>query len=429
MANYYFRLRDTKATKETPIVLYAQINGNRIKCKTGQNIHPNAWDEKLKRPIKTKDTKLIIDRLNYLLAVANDVYLYFRDTLKDANPTSTDYQNKFYEVSGIESNKPDTPKDDNIFECIDTWLANAKNRINPKTQKPISTGTLINMRQMQKNLQAFSKQVRKVDFNTIDLDFYNKFTAYLYKNGYSINSVGKFIRQLKTILNDATERGINTNYAYKSKKFVAANVKADSIYLNETELDELFNLDLTDDKKLERVRDLFLVGCYTGLRFSDFTNIKPENIKGDFFEITAKKTNTSIVVPIHPRLREIMARYEGITVNSLPSSISNQKMNEYLKQVCAMAVSLNDSINTETNKGNFIVHTDSPKYTKVATHTARSTFATNQYNKGIPANILMKITGHATESAFYKYIKGTPKENALRLREVWAKEFSHLKVV
>jgi integrase len=332
-------------------------------------------------------------------------------------------------MSGIETNKPDQHKDETLIEFIDTYITTAKNRINTKTKKPISKIHLQNLRQLKVKLLAFSKQVRKVDFNTIDLDFYDKFTAYLFKQGYGINTVGKYIRQLKTILNDATDRGINTNYAYKSKKFVAANIPADTIYLNESELDELFYLDLSEDKKLERVRDLFLVGCYTGLRFSDFTNIKPENIRGDFFELTTQKTNTDVVVPIHPRLREIMARYEGKTINSLPPSISNQKMNEYLKEICAMVDILNDSINTKTNKGNFIVNTDSPKYMKVSTHTARRSFATNQYNKGIPASILMKITNHATESAFYRYIKVTPKENAQRLREVWAVEYPHLKVV
>ena len=89
-------------------------------------------------------------------------------------------------------------------------------------------------------------------------------------------------------------------------------------------------MDLTDNPRLERVRDLFIVGAWTGLRFSDFNNINPKDIKknGDI-EIQTQKTKNSVIVPIHRYIKEIMKKYEGKTENSLPPSISNQKMNDY----------------------------------------------------------------------------------------------------
>jgi integrase len=130
-----------------------------------------------------------------------------------------------------------------------------------------------------------------------------------------------------------------------------------------------------------------------------------------------------------------MSKYEGKYVNSLPPAISNQKLNEYLKELCELVPTLHAPIDKE-HKKNLNTKTKGPKLIKpkmkfelVSTHTARRSFATNNYNKGISANILMKITGHKTEKSFYKYIRVTPKENAQRLRELWNLETSLLKVV
>jgi integrase len=110
-------------------------------------------------------------------------------------------------------------------------------------------------------------------------------------------------------------------------------------------------------------------------------------------------------------------------------------MNEYLKELCEMVPMLHTKVETDTRK-NPNIKTKGPtlnkpkfKFQLVSTHTARRTFATNNYNNGISASILMKITGHKTEKSFYKYIRVTPKENAQRLREIWNKETSLLKVV
>lgn len=428
--NYYYRLRDTNATKPTPIILFAQINGNRIKCKTDESILPSDWDHTNKLPQVNKKNKDLLKRLNYLLTVANDTYLYFRDTKKIAEPISTDYQKKFYEIAGIDvPQREPVPENITLFKFLDSFIDRATTRINVNTNKKLSRITICNFRQLRNQLLTFDKKVRKVDFDKIDSDFYDKFNDFMFAQNYSINTVGKHIRMLKTVLNDATEKGYNTNRAYQSKKFKAHNAKTESIYLNDDEINELHKLDLSKHTALERVRDLFLVGCYTGLRYSDFNNIQPEDIQGNFIEITQQKTNDKVVIPIHPKLFEIIERYKGKTPNSLPPTISNQKMNDHLKTICAKVKILNDSITTDNFKGLYKVSGNAPKYMKITTHTARRSFATNQYDKGIAASILMKITGHKTESSFYRYIKTPSKESAKKLLDLWQKEYSHLKVV
>src|SRR5439155_12267898 len=153
-----------------------------------------------------------------------------------------------------------------------------------------------------KHLTDFQATVKKkLDFSTIDLDFYNSYTEYLTKKvKLSTNTIGKHIQVVKLILNEATERGINTNLSYKSKRFLTVREKSESIYLTESEIKELESLNLSAKDKLERVRDLFLIGCYSGLRYSDYSILKPQHIKDGFIETTQIKTGEPVVIPIHP---------------------------------------------------------------------------------------------------------------------------------
>lgn len=216
-----------------------------------------------------------------------------------------------------------------------------------------------------------------------------------------------------------TDRGINQKLDFKSKRFKVTTEDTESIYLNEAEIQKLNDLSLKDKIKLERVRDLFIVGCYTGLRFSDFTQIKAENIKDGYFNIRTQKTDEFVSIPIHPMVKAIMMKYENEYLNSLPPSISNQKMNEHLKKIGEMA-ELNDYVITSQTKGTLRVETKSKKYELITTHTARRSFATNLYLSGFPAISIMKITGHKTEKAFLRYIKMKPQENAMKLKKFWS---------
>ena len=80
-------------------------------------------------------------------------------------------------------------------------------------------------------------------------------------------------------MNEATERGINTNLAFKSKKFITIKEEVDSIYLSMEELQSIYELNLEKGSLIEKSRDLFMLGAFTGLRYSDFSSLLSENIK------------------------------------------------------------------------------------------------------------------------------------------------------
>ncbi len=432
MANYYFRLRDASTDQRTPIILVAQINGNRIKCKTGESVNPELWDVELNSPKDEKQNKVLTRRLNFLLATANDTFLYFRDTIKNSQPTTNEFQAKFYELSGIDNQKQvkATPTITiSFFEFIDKFISEAKYRQNEHTGEKIADNTIKVYNQCKRLLKEFSASKYKLDFNRLNLDCLLDFKEFLHKKEYAQNTIAKHIITLKTFINEANERGYTDSIAHKSKRFRATQVKTDTIYLNDTELNELYKLDLSNTPHLERVRDLFLVACYSGQRFGDWSKIQPENIEDDFIEFKSQKTKVDTVIPVHPVARQIMNKYEG---NRLPRLISNQKFNEYIKEVCALCEVLQEPVKHTSSKPNpkgpHLIKAI-PKFKLVCTHTARRTFATNEYNKGTSVNLLMKITGHKTEKAFYTYIRVTPKESAQKLRDLWQKEYSNLKAV
>jgi integrase len=421
MANYYFRLRDANCISETPIILYATFNGYRIKCKTNKSIAPSNWNFDTQTPEDTKKFKELNKRLVFLLGCADVTYKYFTETLNKI-PSSSEFQNRFYELALDESvKKVIEAKPLTLFTFIENFIKEAKFKENDRTGRPISPLTIGTYKQCERYLKLFNDKKKRIDFNDIDLDFYYQFKEYLISKKLSQNTIAKHIKTLKTFLNDATDRGISTNFKYKSKKFIASQVSGDAIYLNESELDEFYNLDLSNNEKLERVRDLFLVGCYTGLRYSDWS-IKTEDIKGDFIETITQKTNERVVIPIHPTIKAIMKRYEGKYPNSLPPSISNQNMNKYLKDVAGMIDNLQTMVSTKKTIGRLTLNSNISKALRVTTHTARRSFATNLYNNGIPAVDIMKITAHTTEKNFLKYIRSTPKDSANKILEFYNKE-------
>lgn len=130
-----------------------------------------------------------------------------------------------------------------------------------------------------------------------------------------------------------------------------------------------------------------------------------------------QKTGGHVAIPLHPVFLKIWEKYDG----QLPNNISNQKFNDYIKEVCQIA-EINATVFKSITRGGRKETTSYEKWQIVSSHTARRSFATNLYLSGFPAISIMKITGHKTESAFLKYIKVTSEEHAKMLMEHWKKK-------
>ncbi|HYH16298.1 MAG TPA: phage integrase SAM-like domain-containing protein [Flavisolibacter sp.] len=247
-------------------------------------------------------------------------------------------------------------------------------RLQPKTGNPYTKATIQVSANTLNRVKEFTEAQKKViDFETINLEFYSDFTEYLTKTlKLASNTIGKDIKTITVIMNEATERSLNTNLQYKSRKFSVTSENTDSIYLTNSELKEIEALYLSRNKRLENVRDLFLIGCYTGLCYSDFSFLQPKHIKDGFIETTQIKTGERIVIPVHPTVERILEKYKG----QLLKSISNQKTNDYLKELGQTIAEgkkepvLNESVSrTFTKRGVKFTHSYK-KWQLLTTHTA-----------------------------------------------------------
>jgi len=330
-----------------------------------------------------------------------------------------------------------------LFSFIRSFIDKSESKPNPKTGRPVSYKMRREYEVTFKYLKDYATEKNIViDFKDIDLNFYDGFVQYLQNvppekkavssdqakdkeevsKKLAVNTIGKKIQTLKIFLNAAKEEGKNTYEAYKSKKFVAMTEESETIYLNEAELTKIYKHDLSKDPVNERIRDLFLVGCWTGCRFSDISQITPESISEGFIHLKQYKTGKRVLIPLHPVVTAILNNYEG----RLPEVTTNQQFNRALKTIAEDA-GIKEMTHKAITKGGVKVSTAYPKFKLVTTHTARRSFATNLYKSGFPSLSIMAITGHTTETSFLKYIKVTPDEHAKKLQLHW--EGRHLKVV
>lgn len=406
MPNAKFVLKEPTAKEETLIYLFYNYANQRLKYSTGEKINPKFWNstkQRAKETLQFPEYPEFNQRLNNIETAVNNSY---RRLLNNKETITVDALRK--ELKKELGEEKLTSKSNDFIKFVESEVELMK--LDKKDASIQVYGALLN------HLKVFSETRRyKLTFDTINLEFYEMFKNFLFNDKKLLNNtVGKHIKNLKTFLNIATEKGVNENLAYKSKHFKAMEEDVDHIYLTDEELELLRKCNLNHKPYLDRVRDLFLIGCHTGLRFSDFTQLKKENLfqKGDRFEfkVITQKTNEKVVIPVKLVVKEILDKYEGV----IPRAISNQKMNVYLKELGEVAGIDKQTIIKRTS-GKNIIETICPKYKLISTHTARRSFATNAFLNNVPTISIMKITGHRTEKAFMKYIKVSQERNAEQL--------------
>jgi integrase len=424
MANVTYKLRSPKERKPQLIYLVYRFGRNeKLVYPTTLKVLPIHWnDEKMRvrNVLEALGKDNINNYLNELQAVTEAHIVELKTKGKQVTKSALkrfldDYTNKRQE------------NDENTLHgFIEAYLKRNLTRVNPVTGKIISYKVQREHERTYQLLKEFEDKYQKgikLDFEDITLDFYADFTTYLQGLKLSVNTIGHKIQTLKAWLNEATERGINKSQQYKSHRFKAVTEETENIYLTTQELEQLYRNELPLDS-LVRVRDLFLIGAFTGLRFSDFTSIKAANIKNDTLYIEQQKTGGRVEIPMHPIVLDIWHKYG----QQLPPNISNQKFNEYIKEVCRLS-GIDSMEQKNVTKGGMRVKQTLKKYDLVSSHTARRSFATNLYLSGFPALSIMQITGHKTERAFMKYIKVKPEQHAKLLRMHWIEKGEHLRVV
>ncbi|MAW95958.1 MULTISPECIES: site-specific integrase [unclassified Leeuwenhoekiella] len=404
MGKAKFILKEPKAKEETLVYLFYNYQYKRFKYSTGEKINPKYWNPNSQRAKESKQFREHPEFNSRLDNFERGIASAFRKLLNDGVQPNNTILKK--ELEAVLSGNILQPNKLNLFDFIERFIEESKLIKKEGTVKVYKTSF--------KYLQKFASHLRtNIDFESVTLDFYNQYIHFLStKHNLSANTVGKHIKTLKTFMSEATERGLNDNYEFKKNKFKTLREEADTVYLSVEELNLIEKLDLSSTPRLERVKDLFLVGCYTGLRFSDFTQINPENIveSKSLMQVRTQKTGERVFIPLHRVVKKILKKYD----NRLPQTYTNQVMNRYIKEVCCIA-GIKEELETTITKGGKLTKTPEKKFNLISTHTARRSFATNLYLADVPSISIMKITGHKSEKSFLKYIRVTQEQNADKL--------------
>lgn len=430
-----FNLKDAKA-ETSLLIMVMRWDNNTVKVSTGKSVCVKAWDKDKKRCFtsgelftsainkQSKEVNKFLDELSDI--VTNHFNL--NNPNKNTDPFKTVTEDVKYTLQWLiqrVTNKEQEQAKKAEIQPLDYFADYVnKDRIDPHTKRYVSERTKAHQRTVLKRIISFFEDTKiPCTWNVFSTSRFEKeYTNWCFKTkNYKANTVNATFGVLKPWLNAAKKDGYDVGDDYALLQGKGQDV--DAIYLTEDEIQRIYELDIPtlkatgyiDSKsEIETTRDLFIVGCWTGLRRSDLSRLN--KLVWDFDEntvtATAEKTKKQVVLPIPKQLKEIYQKYNG----KFPVLCDRGKCNKHLRQLGELA-----GIDTQTpiteNRGGKVTTTVYKKYQLIGMHTARRSFATNMYKRGLPTIMIMQLTGHTTEENFLKYIKITKEENARMVME------------
>ncbi|WP_299548479.1 site-specific integrase [Seonamhaeicola sp.] len=399
----YVRFWDSKRvdqkTKTGIHVVYDDwsFKKQRIKVKPTSNNNADFLNSKLKRL-----EEYIINKYNLDNTSGNGITkTWLRDTVADCfQKVDRDDEYKVYFVSWVER-----------------FVDQAPGRLHKG--RPIKPNSVKNYQGALNKLRSFeSHSNKRYLFKDIDLKFHEEFIKFCRDaDKLSENAIGNIIYRIRTFCSEIEMEGLPVSPQWRSKQFYAPKSETYDTYLNDHEIDAIFNHDFSHNEKLDNARDLFVIGLRTGLRVSDFLRVTSENIlDNSVINITTTKTGQNLTIPIHPQFQSVLEKRNG----QFPRKISEQKFNKYIKEVCKevglKAMTYGSKMNKKTKRKETKLF---EKHELITSHCCRRSFASNLYAAGFDTSVIMKATGHKSETQFIKYIKLSQDEHIKKLSEYW----------
>jgi len=405
------------------------VNGVSIFIYTGRSVETCHWDKKkcfVKSYVGKSTTTLLIQRLKEL----EIEILTLLDRYKNGKPklSFNDFQTKLHGLVERNSKKnllqgkvAAAPKD-TLIGYIDQFVQDCEKgiRLSPKRQK-LKPSSISSYKTTQRLIDKFQQQAKIIltlkDFSQSDIE---KFSDYLIiSEELAMNTHAKSMMDLLQII----------KYAVKQKRIPAAKMvelefdtrreETDSIYLTEDQILEMLQIKDFDEPVHEVVRDIFVLGCFTGMRFSDYSSIDTTAIRNNRLEFVQKKTGGKVTIPIHPVVTTILKKYN----NTLPAVPENNEFNRIIKLVGEKLPSLHVPFTKQVTYKRERIELVEMKYAFLQTHTARRSFCSNEYLKGTDPLIIMSISGHKSHKSFTRYIKVSGDQFADKLEKIWAEKF------
>jgi len=234
--------------------------------------------------------------------------------------------------------------------------------------------------------------------NSVNETFLDDFISYLQEENLKQGYIKGILSLAKAMIKKAGNYGYAVDVTWDDVDIESE--PSFSIFLSMNEITRIYYYDnLT--KKEKRIRDLFILGCLTGMRYSDYSTLATNNFREGYIHKLTQKTKKQVIIPLHDYVREIINRYDG----QIEFGLCTQHFNRYIKKICKK-VGLRDIISYSYMRGGKIVSETKEKWEMISSHTARRSFATNMYlTQRMTAFQIMSITGHTTEKSFFRYIR------------------------
>ena len=359
---------EKKSLERYTVYLKCYINGEALKFYP--KIQCEKWDKKEEKALGFNKAN-INDLLTQLKLKAYDIE---HDLRREERLTKDNF---------LRLLKGEKQRD--FFSCFTEFINESRTRVNNATGKSLVSRTIDHYRSFKNTLEEFSK-VYEVSFESMDMKFYAKFRSWFLGRGRNQNTFGGKIKMLKTFLTWASYQGININPVYK--KFERPSKYSDAEPLTAKELKRFWELDLSEEPALDRANDIFLFLCSTGLRISDYNNLKKEDFKENHIKINSQKTSGECIIPFFDdqvfKPVQIYKKYDG----ELPR-LSGQKLNKALVTIAIKA---------------------KIKRIDITSKTGRKTFATIKLLSGISPFTVMRSTGHKDYKSFTAYVGISPDD-------------------
>ena len=389
--------------ENVPIRMRVNFASKRIEFTTGYRIDAAKWDSDKQRvrngctnKLKQSASEINASLLGYYTEV-QEIFKKFE--VEEIMPTPEQIKEAFNALhKPIEEVKPRKSTPNAFYKVFDEFVRDCGR------QNDWTDSTYEKFAAVKNHLMNFRDGLT---FDFFDEKGLNDYVTYLRDVKEMRNStIGKQLSFLKWFLRWAFKKGLHQNNAYDSYKPKLKSTQKKIIFLTWEELNKLREFEIPAAKQaLDRVRDVFLFQCFTGLRYSDVFNLRRSDIKGDYIEVTTVKTSDSLIIELNKHSKAILDKYKDVSFEDdkvLPV-ITNQKMNDYLKELAELA-GIDEPVRQTYYRGNERIDEVTPKYALLGTHAGRRTFICNALALGIPPQVVMKWTGHSDYKAMKPYI-------------------------
>lgn len=379
--------------KNVPIRGYVTFNGIRIFFPTGARCDLSKWDN-IKERVKPNTLNTYKQKASDLNYILDSLYAGLEDFFRSCeyNRTTPNKKDILTAVRNLRNRRK--PLDNTVDSLFDEFIQKEG------LQGAWSKGTKQKVETIQRHIKKFNPDLKVGDITPETL---SEFMQYLINKGLRDSTVNKAVKVTKWFCRWAADSGYMDNpevLKFRPKYKKPKNPVI--VFLTWDELMTLYDLDVSGPK-LSEAKDCFLFSCFTGLRYSDVKRLKKSDIKENEIVTTTKKTDATLSIELNKYSRAILDKYKDIPGPLALPVADNGELNDRLKTIGELA-KFNDPITKVYYRAGKRIEDTRPKSEYLTFHVGRRTFVTNSLYLGIPAQVIMKWTGHSDFETMKPYL-------------------------